>query len=161
MTQLADSISPERIGCRLQANSKKRALESVAEMIASQQSGLLATEVFDSLIARERLGSTGIGHGIAIPHGRLPTLDTAVCAFMSLAQGVDFDAVDSQPVDLVMALLVPSESTEQHLQLLSQLAEMFSDEDLRRRLREARSQDDLYHLLTGWQPARPRRSAAT
>jgi PTS system nitrogen regulatory IIA component len=161
MAQLADIISPERIGCRLQVASKKRALESIGDMIASPPSGLLATEVFDSLLARERLGSTGIGHGIAIPHGRLATLDMPVCAFVSLDQGVDFDAVDGQPVDLLMALLVPAESTEEHLQLLSQLAEMFSDEDLRQRLRAASSQDELHHLLTGWQPARQRRSAAT
>lgn len=161
MTQLTGILAPERIVCHLRVASKKRVLEHVGEIIAAQRAGLLATEVFDSLIARERLGSTGIGHGVAIPHGRLANLDGATCAFISLEQGVDFDAVDGQPVDLVMALLVPAESTQEHLQLLSQLAEMFSDADLRRRLREARSSDELYRILSGWQPARQRRSAAT
>lgn len=161
MAQLTDIISPERIACRLQVTSKKRALECIGDMIAAPQSGLLATEVFDSLIARERLGSTGIGHGIAIPHGRLATLNVPVCAFASLEQGIDFDAVDGQPVDLLVALLVPAESTEEHLQLLAQLAEMFGDEGLRRDLREARGKEELYRLLTGWQPARQRRTAGT
>lgn len=161
MTQLTEILSPQRIVCRLRVASKKRVLEYVGEIIAAQRTGLLATEVFDSLIARERLGSTGIGHGIAIPHGRLTSLDGATCAFISLEQGVDFDAVDGQPVDLVMALLVPAESTQEHLQLLSQLAEMFSDADLRHRLRAARSSDELYRILSGWQPARQRRSATT
>lgn len=161
MTKLSEIITPQRIACNLQLGSKKRVLECIGDMIASSDSGLLPTEIFDSLIARERLGSTGIGHGVAIPHGRLENIDVATCAFVSLEEGIDFDAVDRQPVNLVLALVVPVESTEEHLQLLAQLAEMFSDEDLRQHLRDAKSSEEIYDLLIHWQPPRLRRTAAT
>lgn len=146
---IAEFISPERIVVRSQAGSKKRALELVSGLIASSQPGMAETQVFDCLVARERLGSTGIGHGIAIPHGRLKAVARPVGAFAALQKGVDFDALDGMPVDMVCAVVVPAESTEDHLQILASLAERFSDENLRERLRRAGSEAELYSLLTG------------
>jgi len=88
---------------------------------------LVARPIFDSLIGRERLGSTGLGHGVALPHGRFNQSQRAVGAFVKLKKGVDFDAIDRQPVDLVFGLLVPDHYTDEHLKILAYLAEMFSD----------------------------------
>ncbi len=158
--QIAEFISPERVVVRQQAGSKKRALELVSNLIAGAYPSLVETEVFDCLIARERLGSTGIGHGIAIPHGRLKSVDRPIGAFVLLEKGVDFDALDGKPVDMVCALVVPAESTEEHLQILATLAALFSDEQLRERLRRAASAAELYALLTGDERA-PLRQTAT
>ena len=146
---IADFISLQRVMVRQQVSSKKRALELVSGQIASAQPSLVETEVFDCLIARERLGSTGIGHGIAIPHGRLKAVESPIAAFAALSKGVDFDALDARPVDLICALVVPAESTEEHLQLLASLAELFSDEGLRERLRKAATAMEAYALLAG------------
>jgi PTS system nitrogen regulatory IIA component len=146
---IAEYISPERVVVQQQASSKKRALEVVSGLIASARPNLVETEIFDCLLARERLGSTCIGHGIAIPHGRLKTIDHPIGAFAVLAKGVDFDALDGKPVDLVCALVVPTESTEEHLQILASLAALFSDEHLREQLRHAASAEAVYALLSG------------
>lgn len=145
---VVDLISPDKVAHGVKASSKKRALEILSRLLASSSApGLVDTEIFESLIMRERLGSTGIGHGVAIPHGRLKGVKDALGAFVQLEKGVDFDVIDNQPVDLMFALLVPVESTDEHLQLLAQLAEMFSDESLRQRLREAGSPEEVYGLL--------------
>jgi len=149
--QLTDIIVPERVAYDVSANSKKRALEMLGELIAQGQSGITGAEVFESLLARERLGGTGVGHGVAIPHGRLGQGERAIGAFIKLTEGIDFDASDDEPVDLLFALIVPAESTEEHLQVLALLATMFSDEDLRRRARAADSSNGLYELLVDWQ----------
>ena len=146
---IADFISPERVVVRCQVGSKKRTLELVSGLIASAQPSLADTEVFNCLVARERLGSTGIGHGIAIPHGRLKAADGPIAAFASLEKGVEFDALDGAPVDLVCALVVPAESSEEHLQILALLAELFGDASLRDRLRKAATPAELYALLSG------------
>ncbi|HKK06525.1 MAG TPA: PTS IIA-like nitrogen regulatory protein PtsN [Gammaproteobacteria bacterium] len=149
--QLTDIITPERVTCGLTANSKKRALEKLSELIAEGRADISEAEVFESLLARERLGGTGVGHGVAIPHGRLSHGQHAIGAFVKLTHGVDFDASDNEPVDLLFALIVPAESTEEHLQVLALLATMFSDEALRRQARAADSDRHLYDLLTNWQ----------
>ncbi|MBI1422707.1 MAG: PTS IIA-like nitrogen regulatory protein PtsN [Gammaproteobacteria bacterium] len=148
---LSDLISPERIRCNLDAQSKKRALEQLSELISQNQDTITSTQVFDSLLSRERLGGTGVGHGVAIPHGRLRNSQKALGAFIKLAHGVDYDAADKQPVDLLFALLVPEESTEEHLQILAQLAAMFSDESMREKLRHAEDTADIHELLLAWQ----------
>ena len=104
-------------------------------------------------MSREKLGSTGLGRGVAIPHGRIAALEQPVCAFIRLEDAVEFDATDGQPVDLAFALLVPEESTEEHLQLLSQLAEMFSDEEFRAQLRATKDSQAIYNLLSTWKKA--------
>lgn len=148
MIHIADTISPQRIVSNAHATSKKCALERLSSLVANDEDALVATEVFDSLIARERLGSTGIGHGVAIPHGRLGKLDHVVSAFMRFEEGVDFDAIDNEPVAYMFALLVPKDSNDDHLQLLSQLAKMFSNPAMREKLRLASSNEELYELLS-------------
>lgn len=148
---ISDIISPDRVLCDIDASSKKKALEQLSDMIASDTtSTLLPKDVVDSLIARERLGSTGIGYGVAIPHGRLKNTDHAIAAFAKLHEGIDFDAADNQTVDLLFALLVPEESTSEHLQLLAQLAEMFSSEEFREKLRATKDRQAIYDLLSSW-----------
>jgi PTS system nitrogen regulatory IIA component len=145
-------LSLERVACDAQAASKKRVLEQLSALIADGQAALTETEIFDSLIARERLGSTGLGHGVAIPHGRVKNSDKTIGAFIKLQQGIDFDAVDNRPVDLLFALLVPEESTDEHLQLLARLAEMFSDQAFVEQLRSANSTEQVYAMISGWTP---------
>lgn len=149
--QLSDLISPDRIRCNLEAQSKKRALEQLSELISRDQDTITSGQVFDSLLARERLGVTGVGHGVAIPHGRLRNSHQTLGAFIKLAHGVDYDAADKEPVDLLFALLVPEESTEEHLQILAQLAAMFGDTDMREKLRHAETTADIHRLLLDWQ----------
>lgn len=144
---IEDILSPERVAARADITSKKSVLELLAELIAEDTPSISQAEIFDSLCARERLGSTGLGHGVAIPHGRLKGSQDTLGAFVQLQQGVDYDAVDQQPVDLLFALLVPEESTNEHLQILAQLAEMFSDSERLRKLRRAYSAEALYKQL--------------
>ena len=144
-------IVAERIGNSLDISSKKRLLEVLGELLASAAPDLGPEAVFERLLERERLGSTGLGHGVALPHARMEQITEAVGAFAQLRRGVDFAAIDEGPVDLVFALLVPEEANEMHLQLLSRLAAMFSDPQLRQDLREADSKDRILALLQGWE----------
>jgi PTS system nitrogen regulatory IIA component len=150
---ITDLITAERVVCNGNVTSKKRALELLGELIANGQSDLSAREIFDSLIGRERLGSTGLGHGVALPHGRLSQSRRAIGAFVKLKQGVNFDAIDQQPVDLVFALLVPEHFTDEHLKILAYLAEMFSDKNFCEQLRVADSDQALFERLTHWKPS--------
>jgi len=150
---ITDLITAERVVCNGNVTSKKRALELLGELIANGQSDLSAREIFDSLIGRERLGSTGLGHGVALPHGRLSQSRRAIGAFVKLKQGVNFDAIDQQPVDLVFALLVPEHFTDEHLKILAYLAEMFSDKHFCEQLRVADSDQALFERLTHWKPS--------
>lgn len=144
-------LTQERIACRLPAASKKRAIEACSNLIATSQPGLLPLDIFDNFVARERLGSTGLGHGVAIPHARMKNLERAVGAVVSLPQGIDFDAIDGQPVDLLFALLVPEESRQEHLEILAELAEMFQNQELLAQLRAAMSSSDMQSILVQWQ----------
>ena len=147
---IADLLTADRVACCEQSASKKRVLEQLSALIAGGQQALNSTDVFDSLIARERLGSTGLGHGVAIPHGRVKNGTETVGAFIKLQNPVDFDAVDGEPVDLLFGLLVPEQSTQEHLQLLAQLAEMFSDAEFVAGLRQSGSAADLHARLSQW-----------
>jgi len=146
-----DFIDAERIGCRLDIGSKKRVLERLGELLASGAPDLSPEQVFEHLLERERLGSTGLGHGIALPHARMPEVEKAVGAFVQLHEGVDFDAIDDRPVDLAFALLVPQEATEEHLQLLAKLAAMFSNEMLCKNLRNAADAAELLRHIQEWE----------
>jgi PTS system nitrogen regulatory IIA component len=146
--QIADILTPERIACDVEVGSKKRALEKISELIAAADSSLTSGEVFDCLIGRERLGSTCIGSGVAIPHGRVKHGEQTLAGFMKLREGIDFEAIDRQPVDLVFAMLVPEHSTDEHLEILAQLAEMFSDRGFRERLRQCRDGEEALALIT-------------
>jgi PTS system nitrogen regulatory IIA component len=141
-------IIEERVRVNVNVQSKKRLLESLAEPLAAAQAGLDTDTVFDRLNKRERLGSTGLGHGIALPHARVRDIDQAIGAFVQLRDGVAFDAVDDRPVDLAFGLLVPEVATEQHLEILSQLATMFNDPNLRQALRECSAPHQVLQLLS-------------
>jgi PTS system nitrogen regulatory IIA component len=143
-------IVAERVANSLSISSKKRLLEVLADLLASADPGLSPEVVFERLLERERLGSTGLGHGVALPHARMKNLDEAVGAFVQLQEGVSFDSIDDEPVSLAFGLLVPEEATEMHLQLLSQLASMFSNQELRQDLREASSKDQILGILESW-----------
>ena len=140
--KITDLLTVGRIVCAGETASKKRCLEWLGELIAQDQPDLTAREVFDTLVGRERLGSTGLGHGVALPHGRLGRLEGAIGAFVTLREGIDFDAIDHQPVDLIFALLVPDHFTDEHLKILAYLAEMFSDEAFCDQMRSAESKED-------------------
>lgn len=135
----------------IETTSKKRLFEQVAQLFVSSHS-LAAPEVFDSLFAREKLGSTALGYGIAIPHGRIKHLKETACAFIRLKTPIEFDAPDSQPVDLVFVLLAPSAATDLHLQILGELAAMFSDEAFRAQLRAVADAEALHQLIVEWTP---------
>ncbi len=152
MTNLSKILSLENVQLDLEVSSKKRAFEQ-AGLIFENNCGIARSTVSDNLFARERLGSTGLGHGVAVPHGRIKGGQRPIGAFVRLAAGVDFDAMDKQPVDLLFALLVPEECTEEHLQILALLAEMFNDKGLRAELRAADSSAALYDLLKDWHAA--------
>ena len=147
--RISDILTSERIICNVNLSSKKAALEALSRLIAGASIRLDEQEVFNSLLTRERLGGTGLGNGIAIPHGRLKDGLSTIAAFIKLKQGVDYDAVDQQPVDLIFALLVPEHSTEEHLQVLAQLAEMFNRPEFLTQLRREESEEAIYGLLTG------------
>ena len=151
---ITDLITSDRIVCDSEVASKKRVIEIMSELLATGQPDLAVRPIFDSLIGRERLGSTGLGHGVALPHGRFEHSQQAIGAFVKLKKGVDFDAIDRQPVDLVFGLLVPDHYTDEHLKILSYLAEMFSDRFFCQQLRDADSDQALYEWLSAWQPAK-------
>lgn len=151
---LLDLLAPARVAAGAKAPGKKRLLETLAHLLADGDADRERL-MFDSLCQRERLGSTALGHGVAIPHGRSPGLTAATGAFVRLAEPVDFGAPDGEPVDLLFALAVPEHFTQQHLVLLSQLAEMFSDAGFRQRLREAPDAEVLFRLVADWRPGHP------
>jgi PTS system nitrogen regulatory IIA component len=151
---ISSLLTPERVVCCQESSSKKRTLEQLSQLLAASAPNVAPEEIFEALIGRERLGSTGLGQGVAIPHGRMGGLTEPVGAFMHLEAGIDFDAIDRRPVDLVFGLMVPAESTDEHLQLLAQLAQMFSDAAFCTRLREAHDSRRLYDLLHHWEPSR-------
>jgi PTS system nitrogen regulatory IIA component len=140
-------LTAERVSCRNEAASKKRVLEEIGRLLTSAAPGLTQTQVFDKLLERERLGSTGLGHGIALPHARIAGVTEASGALLQLEGAADFDAIDQQPVDLLFGLLVPEEATQEHLELLARLATLFSNRDFCDRLRKARTEAELLDIF--------------
>jgi len=147
MIRLEHILTPGRSLVNVPGGSKKKVLEHIANLIAREVPGLEMQVVFDSLIAREKLGSTGFGNGIAIPHCRLAGCTTPISALLHLENKIDYDAIDGAPVDLVFVLLVPQEATNEHLALLSQIAGMLDRADVRERLRSASSSEALYQVV--------------
>lgn len=152
MNQIAKLLPPESVVVGLDASSKKRVFEQAGLLFENNQ-GIGRSQVYDALFAREKLGSTGLGQGIAIPHGRIKGLKDAKGAFLRLAAPVQFDAPDGKPVDLLFVLLVPEAATEHHLQLLSELAQMFSDRAFREQLSAAADAAAIHALFAQWQSA--------
>ena len=154
---ISELLIQERVTCCPPIGSKKRLLENISELLARKQPQLSKNEIFNSLISREKLGTTGLGRGVAIPHGRLGGLRRPVCAFIRIEQPIEFDALDGQPVDLIFALIVPEDSTDEHLQILSTIAALFSNPAFCSRLRECGDDACLFRLLT--QPETQQKSA--
>ncbi len=154
MNRLAAILPATQVLAGVDATSKKRAFEE-AGLLFENLHGLSRALVTDSLFARERLGSTGLGHGVAIPHGRIKGLKAPMAAMFSLSNPIGFDAPDEQSVGLLIFLLVPEAATQKHLEILSEIAEMLSDVALRERLKAATDATALHSLIAGW------RSAAT
>jgi len=151
MNLITPLLRPACVVADLDAASKKHLFE-LAGTLFEQQHGTPASEVFDSLFSREKLGSTALGYGIAIPHGRIKGLKDTACAFFRLETPIDFDAPDSLPVDLVFVLLAPAAATDLHLQILAELAQMFSEREMREKLRAAADTSELHALIAGWTP---------
>lgn len=151
MNMVSKLLAPSSVVLDMQASSKKRLFEQVG-LLFENQNGIARNAVFESLFARERLGSTGLGEGVAIPHGRIKGLREPVGAFVRLAAAVPFDAPDAKPVQLVFVLLVPEQATEQHLQLLSELAEMFSSREFRTELSTSIDASAVHQRFVAWQP---------
>ena len=151
MNLIAPLIRPENVVVDLDAASKKRLFELTGQLFQSN-CGISAGEVFDSLFSREKLGSTALGYGIAIPHGRIKGLKDTACACIRLKAPIDFDAPDNLPVDLVFILLAPATATDLHLQILGELAQMLSDAGFRERLRKAPDAGALRALIETWTP---------
>jgi len=140
-------LTPSSTLCGLEGSSKKRILEKASEFISEQCPDLEPSHVFNGLHGREKLGSTGIGDGIAIPHCRLADCSDAKGFLIKLAEPIDFDAIDSKPVDLLFVLLVPEDATSEHLQTLAVIAEFFSQEDNREKLRAMTDDTALYDIV--------------
>ncbi|RJS92249.1 PTS sugar transporter subunit IIA [Salinisphaera sp. Q1T1-3] len=144
---IADIVAADRVRIVPDVQSKKRALEQLAEILADGTPYLTAADVFNGLIGREKIGTTAVGDGVAIPHARLKGIDDAIGAFIQLPQGVDFEAADEAPVDLIFGLLVPESATDEHLKLLRALAEIFSADEIVADLREAGDDAALHRAL--------------
>ena len=147
--ETSELLAPGRVACGVVATSKKRAIEAIATALASGGNGVDDNAILDSLLGRERLGSTAVGHGVALPHGRVDGLTTSRGAFIRLAEPVDFDAADGEPVDLVFGLIVPVQCDEQHLAALAAVAARFDDPALRAALRATDDPARALALLSG------------
>jgi len=153
MNHLSRILPPAQVLAQVEVTSKKRAFEE-AGLLFENLHGLSRALVTDSLFSRERLGSTGLGHGVAIPHGRIKGLKAPLAAVFQLLQPIGFDAPDDQAVNLLIFLLVPEAATQKHLEILSEIAEMLSDADLREKLLQCTDSGLLHGLLAAWQSAR-------
>ena len=151
MNLIAKLLPETNVLIDLDVSSKKRVFEQVGLLFENNNS-VARSEVFDSLFAREKLGSTGLGQGIAIPHGRIRGLKEAMGAVVRMRQPIPFDAPDAQNVSIIFVLLVPDRATDMHLQILSDLAQMFSERPFREQLLAAPTAAELHRLITQWQP---------
>ena len=149
---LSDFLSADRIVLLVEAGTRDTVLDAAARLLGNASPGATSM-IADSLRLRERMSSTAIGHGVAIPHGRSDAFDEMRAAFLRLHPAMDFGAGDDEPVDLVFAMAVPEHDTQQHLQLLSELAERFADPEFRASLRDAADVDALRATLLGTVPA--------
>ena len=152
MNRLSNILSASHVVAKVEVTSKKRAFEE-AGLLFENLHGLSRALVTDSLFSRERLGSTGLGHGVAIPHGRIKGLKAPLAAVFQLAQPIGFDAPDEKPVHLLIFLLVPEAATQKHLEILSEIAELLSDAGLREKLMVTSDAAQLHALIAGWQSA--------
>ena len=140
-------VNADNISFHDEATSKKRVIENLSRMLAANTSAATAEKIFQVLLERERLGSTGLGKGVAIPHARVPDLTHTVAAMLTLETPVEFEAADGKPIDIAFGLLVPEDDTEHHLQHLSRLVTLFRDEEVCSRIRQASNAEAIFELL--------------
>jgi len=150
MSLISNILTPECVLLDSESTSKKRVFERVGLLFENTQN-ISRSQVFDSLFAREKLGSTGLGQGVAIPHGRVKGLRDAVAAFVKMQNPIPFDAPDGLPVNFIFVLLVPERATDLHLQILGELAQMFSDQKFRDQLQHTDEPLAMHKLFTEWQ----------
>ena len=151
MTNISKILPLSNVVLNLEISSKKRAFEQ-AGLLFENNCGIARSTVSENLFARERLGSTGLGHGVAIPHGRIKGLKKPVAAFISLSEPIPFESPDGEPVSLLIFLLMPDNVTKQHLAILAEVAEMFSDTSIRAELSNATDPVAVHNLILAWQP---------
>ncbi|EJK2993176.1 PTS IIA-like nitrogen regulatory protein PtsN [Vibrio cholerae] len=144
--QLSEVLSLDCTKSAVQCSSKKRALEIISE-IAALHTGQNATELFECMLSREKMGSTGIGNGIAIPHARMSNSENAVAVLLQCEEPIEFDSIDNRPVDLLFALLVPEDQCKEHLKTLACMAERLNDKQILKQLRNAASDQELYNIM--------------
>ncbi len=150
MAALEDILSPARTACKIAGGSKKRLFETITQLVCDDRTDLVYEDVLDHLIEREKLGSTALGDGIAIPHCRAASCTAPLGALLSLSEPIPFDAPDDRPVDLLFVLLVPEEAHQEHLDILAEVARMFGDHEFCKALRAATDRRALYELaMTG------------
>ena len=143
-------ITPERIACDADIGSKKRVLDLLSELL-SKGLDRTPTEIFNCLVERERLGSTGLGQGVALPHGRMGNATGIIGAFVKLKSGIDFDSPDGEATDLLFALLVPQDHDNEHLQVLAALAQLFSNKEFCAKVRAAQSSEEILDIFRDYQ----------
>ncbi len=144
--RLSEVLSLDCTKSAVQCSSKKRALEIISE-IAALHTGQNATELFECMLSREKMGSTGIGNGIAIPHARMSDSENAVAVLLQCEEPIEFDSIDNRPVDLLFALLVPEDQCKEHLKTLACMAERLNDKQILKQLRNAASDQELYNIM--------------
>jgi PTS system nitrogen regulatory IIA component len=146
-------IDPDNVLCNVTARSKKHCLEILSELLSLRTAAIPADEIFSKLVERERLGSTGLGNGVGLPHCRLDGVDATQGALLKLSEAVEFDAPDGAPVDLVFGLMVPEQVTDRHREVLAEITALLSDAGVRSRLRAANSNSELYEAVHAGQRA--------
>ncbi len=143
---ISELLSPQRIYLDTEISSKKKLLELIANVVADHIE-LPESSVYNSLLNRERLGSTGLGQGFAVPHARVENLDRTMACFFRLKEGINFEAPDNRPVDLVFTIVIPEEATEEHLVILSSLARIFSRGEVCEAIRQAESREQIAEII--------------
>lgn len=144
---LQDILTLDCTQCAVPVHSKKRLLEQICQLAANKLIDANPTELLESLLNRETMSSTGIGNGIAIPHGKLKNTDQAIAVFLTTEQAIDFDAIDNKPVDIFICLFVPQDKTQEHLEALQSIAKLFSDRKTAKQIRKCTSQQEMFNLI--------------
>ena len=144
---LQDILTPDCTQCAVSAGSKKRILEQICLLAAEKMGNCSSSELLESILNREKMGSTGIGNGIAIPHGRLSNTDKAMAVLLTTEQAIDFEAIDNKPVDIFICLFVPQNSTQEHLNTLQSIAQLFSDRKIAKQVRKCTNNQQLFNLI--------------
>ena len=147
MMTLQDILTLDCTQCAVPVHSKKRLLETVCQLAANKLDDSKPSDLLDSLLNRENMGSTGIGNGIAIPHGRLINTDKAIAVFLTTEQAIDFDAIDNKPVDIFVCLFVPQDNTQEHLEILQSIAKFLSNRKTAKQVRKCTSKQAMFNLI--------------